>query len=271
MQIRIDKQDRMKSGIYKITNTIDGKVYIGQTVCFIRRANIHKSQLQQNKHGNHKLQNAVNKYGIDAFLFEVITVCNIHDLDRQETEYLACYVDNKKACYNHDFIPRKTSLEKANLSEAIKRSWENDLERRKNAAKKMLNTKNNNPTMYDNLKKIRKYIDPTGQIHVVNDLKKFCESNDLSYEVMRKMSKGSYVSHKGWKSVDIQKEKKKNRESKKMIYRFRNPNGDIIETKNIAKIAEETKSDRTGFFRLVNGRLKTYKGWTFIEKITLES
>jgi hypothetical protein len=158
-----------------------------------------------------------------------------------------------------------------NHSEAVKRSWNVDPNRKEKAAIILLETIKNNPTMFDSLKKIRKYIDPTGQIHVVKDLKKFCESYGLSYEVMRKMSKGSYVSHKGWKSADIKKEKKKNRESKKIIYRFRNPNGDIIETKNIAKLAEETKSDRTGFFRLINGRLKNYKGWNFIEKMTLES
>ena len=269
MQIIIDKKDRMKSGIYKITNAIDGKVYIGQTVCFVRRAQLHKSQLQRNKHGNHKLQNAVNKYGIDRFLFEIIAVCDIHDLDRQETEYLAQYIHNKKACYNHDLTPKRTSLEKVNLSDAIKRSWENSSERRKKTAENMIKTKINNPQMYENLKKTRRYIDPTGQIHVVNDLKTFCESHDLSYEVMRKMSKGSYISHKGWKSGDIQKEEKEDRESKTTVYRFMNPDGVIIETKNIAKLAEETKSDRTRFFRLINGRIKIYKGWTFVEKIAL--
>jgi group I intron endonuclease len=271
MQIKIEKKDRMKSGIYKITNFLDGKIYIGQTTCFYKRANFHKSELQRNKHGNHKLQNAVNKYGIKVFLFEVIHICEIDALDIHEANYLAHYKNNKQLCYNHDFIPKRKSHDKLNHAAAVKRSWDNDPERKIRAANIFSQTKKNNPHMVGHNKKTRKYIDPTGQLHNVENLKTFCQENDLGYEVMRKMAKGSYIEHKGWKSAEIQKAKKENRESKIMLYRFRNPNGEIVETRNIAHLARETNSDRSGFFRLINGRLKTFKGWSFIEKLSLES
>ncbi len=60
------------SGIYKITCTVNKKIYIGSAVNLCRRRNDHFNNLQKNKHGNPKLQNAWNKYGEDAFTFEVL-------------------------------------------------------------------------------------------------------------------------------------------------------------------------------------------------------
>lgn len=61
------------NGIYKIVNNINGKVYIGQTKQpFIKRFMHHRWQLRNNKHDNRWLQNAFNKYGEDAFSFEIV-------------------------------------------------------------------------------------------------------------------------------------------------------------------------------------------------------
>lgn len=61
----------MKSGIYKITNTANGKFYIGSTKDIDERLGIHKQHLRGNYHINPKLQNAWNKYGEDKFIFEL--------------------------------------------------------------------------------------------------------------------------------------------------------------------------------------------------------
>jgi group I intron endonuclease len=62
----------MKSGIYKITNTINGKFYIGSSKNIEFRWNDHKQYLRGNYHVNPKLQNAWNKYGEDKFIFEIL-------------------------------------------------------------------------------------------------------------------------------------------------------------------------------------------------------
>ncbi len=59
------------SGIYSITNTVNGKQYIGSAVDTERRWRQHKSELCLGKHKNRKLQNAWNKYGREAFVFLV--------------------------------------------------------------------------------------------------------------------------------------------------------------------------------------------------------
>ena len=58
-------------GIYKITNTANGNVYIGQAVNINARVASHINNLKSNNHVNKHLQNAWNKYGQDSFVFSV--------------------------------------------------------------------------------------------------------------------------------------------------------------------------------------------------------
>ena len=62
----------MKSGIYEITNTINGHRYVGSAVDIKGRWQNHKITLPRGTHRNGHLQNAWNKYGEDVFEFEVI-------------------------------------------------------------------------------------------------------------------------------------------------------------------------------------------------------
>lgn len=79
------------AGIYKITNLIDGKIYIGQTVNYEKRKRSHKSHLLNNKHCNSHLQRAFNKYGEDSFKIELIQKCDIDELDDLEKFYIEKY------------------------------------------------------------------------------------------------------------------------------------------------------------------------------------
>ena len=59
--------------IYKIINTTNGKVYVGQT---LKRGNLrfnnHRYDLNHNKHHSEHLQRAWNKYGEENFKVELI-------------------------------------------------------------------------------------------------------------------------------------------------------------------------------------------------------
>jgi predicted GIY-YIG superfamily endonuclease len=61
-------------GVYKIVCLKNGKLYYGQTSCFIRRCYQHLSFLKEKKHSCIELQKDVNRYGLDAFVFEVSEV-----------------------------------------------------------------------------------------------------------------------------------------------------------------------------------------------------
>lgn len=89
----------MTSGIYCITNNINGKQYIGQSNDVKDRLIKHKSMLKCNSHYNPHLQSSWNKYGGDAFSFCVLKYCKIKYLDRFEKLYIRV-LDSVKNGYN---------------------------------------------------------------------------------------------------------------------------------------------------------------------------
>ena len=61
------------TGIYKITNLINNKIYIGQSVDIKKRWATHKRQaFIKGKEYDKYLYRAIRKYGIDNFSFEII-------------------------------------------------------------------------------------------------------------------------------------------------------------------------------------------------------
>lgn len=64
----------MKKYIYKITNKINNKIYIGQTTNYKRRFAEHKRQRSGNE-PEKVLYQAFSKYGIENFNFEIIEEC----------------------------------------------------------------------------------------------------------------------------------------------------------------------------------------------------
>ncbi len=65
----------MTSGVYKITNTVTGKCYIGSSVNIERRWTRHKCLLNKAIHHAKHMQNSWNKYGEKAFIFEIVFEC----------------------------------------------------------------------------------------------------------------------------------------------------------------------------------------------------
>jgi len=76
------------SGIYKITNIINNKVYIGQSKDIFIRLRSHKSSLKSNIHFNIYLQRSYNKHGIDNFIFEILEECNENILNEKEAYWI---------------------------------------------------------------------------------------------------------------------------------------------------------------------------------------
>lgn len=62
----------MNSGIYKITNKINGKFYIGSSIGIKGRLSHHKNSLIRGDHHSRHLQRAWKKYGENNFVFEII-------------------------------------------------------------------------------------------------------------------------------------------------------------------------------------------------------
>lgn len=92
----------MISGIYKIENKTNGKVYIGKSLNIYNRFRTHKWALRQKDNAdgrtNKLLFYAVKKYGIDNFTFDILEQLNITDrpedrdlLSKRELHFIDLY------------------------------------------------------------------------------------------------------------------------------------------------------------------------------------
>lgn len=74
--------------IYKITNNINNKIYIGCTINTIdQRFSEHKSRCKTQTHKS-KLYNSFRKYGVDNFSIELIEECDINIMYELEQKYI---------------------------------------------------------------------------------------------------------------------------------------------------------------------------------------
>lgn len=86
----------MSCGIYKITNKINKKSYIGQSKNIEHRWIAHKSEsrLSYNPQYNYSIHKAFRKYGIENFTFEIIentTPAELNDKEKYWIEYYDSY------------------------------------------------------------------------------------------------------------------------------------------------------------------------------------
>lgn len=85
----------MKGIIYKITNKVNNKVYIGQT----RYTLEFRWRQHQHKKDNTYFHNAIHKYGVENFELEILEECETELLNSKEMFYIAKY-DSFKNGYN---------------------------------------------------------------------------------------------------------------------------------------------------------------------------
>lgn len=77
------------SGIYKISSKRNPeRYYIGSAINIANRWRTHLCVLRKNEHHSSKLQNHVNKYGINDLTFDIIIECDKHNLIALEQFYL---------------------------------------------------------------------------------------------------------------------------------------------------------------------------------------
>ncbi len=91
----------MSCGIYKITNLINNKVYIGCSKDIEHRWTAHKSEskLEYNPPYNYSVHRAFRKYGINNFSFEIIELVSEDKLFDRE-KYWIQYYNSYNTGYN---------------------------------------------------------------------------------------------------------------------------------------------------------------------------
>lgn len=81
-------------GIYKITNKLNNKIYIGQSVNIKHRWQQHRATTEL------YIDKAIHKYGAENFLWEVLEECSVDMLDERESYWIHYYNSIGELGYN---------------------------------------------------------------------------------------------------------------------------------------------------------------------------
>lgn len=78
-----------RTGVYRITNVVNGKVYVGSaSFCLERRMSGHRNSLANGAHHNRHLQRSWNKHGPTCFRFDVLEYCDPEECVRREQFFI---------------------------------------------------------------------------------------------------------------------------------------------------------------------------------------
>lgn len=210
-----------KSGIYRIENQINRKVYVGQAGNLNKRYCDHVSALRRNNHDNSYLQRAWNKYEEKDFVFSILEECPAELLAQKEQYWMdrtQCYIRE----YGYNINPsstknpmlgrthsKETKAKLSKLAKGRKMSKENFdalMQANKNVAKPPKNLEKRTIKAKTPKRKSYKYeyhiIKPCGEYIMLNKLDDFCYINRCSLTHLRGLIfKNKF--YKGWTAIAI--------------------------------------------------------------------
>lgn len=248
----ISSKHKKRSGVYKIINNINSKIYIGSSSDLYSRMNNHKSLLNKNKHHSCHLQNAWNAYGCDSFSFIIVEEVNFDEsispkekdlmLKLKEKEYIKLFKsDDNYFGYNIVSNPDRSPMF----------GRKHSIESRKKMSEWQIGENNNNygkKFSEDHRRKISE--SHKGKKVVISDEQKEKISNSL----------------KGKKPVKAIEKSIENRMRKICQYDI---NGNLIRIWNNTKEASDSISvNRMCIVDCCRGKQKTSKGfvWRYMEQ-----
>lgn len=230
--------------IYKVTNEINNKVYIGKTMNFVKRKSAH---LRCSRNDSHFVfHKALRKYGEDNFKWEIILKDKESNLSDKEKDIIAEYNCHYLNGNGYNMTLGGDGMVGLKHSDEFKR----------NMSKKMMGNKYTLGNKLSDEHKLKVSIALKGVSRPQCGWVHSKEQKEHLSEVM--MGRVFSETHKANLA-------KVNRAShNKNIYKFRNTNNEEF-AGTMLDFKEKYNLDRSSITRLVNGKSNIMKGWTLIK------
>ena len=204
--------------IYKLTNTINGKCYIGQTINTLpRRWSAH---MYAARHNTNKMPicRAIRKYGSAAFTREIVETGDADTKrfinDREEYWRHLLRTTDPQIGYNVryavDGVEFISAAGRKRFSRSRKKYWKQAPASRRESQR---DVRRQSSIKMNADRKIRiargiefhpsaktwEFIDPAGERISINDLTQFCREHNLNHECMRQVYyNGTQKTHRGY-------------------------------------------------------------------------
>lgn len=289
-----------KSGIYRIINTKNGRIYIGSTRRFKGRARSHRADLEANRHKNTYLQNDFNKCGSECFIFEVLeAISDKAEMLLREQYWIDQLYDNQKKCYNlrkdvadprlgrankqkddpatskrcGKRLPEANAKQRAAVQKYFEEEYtEEDRARQRERVKKYYIEHNK----YSGL--VLTHGETGEQVELQVPLRTFCDERGLSYKAMHQLVRGKIKSSGGWfvgteKPVYVERKGEKRKplseETKRTLGTGKyegivlvNDRGETLTiARNIKQQARELGLYYTTLLKVIHRETKSVGGW----------
>lgn len=179
--------------IYKVTNTVNDKVYIGQTKNFKNRVKHHKSDYKRDgKRGDYPLYNDMKKFGIEKYSFEEIKTVEDSLGDETEEYYIEKYnstiegynISAKANSFRDEKVMAKIR-NKTYLENSKERSTKRNIENWKNKEYREKMSRNSSKVQKERLKDPKYLAEKSAQLKQYTDsIKKKVYQYDLDWNLI---------------------------------------------------------------------------------------
>lgn len=232
------KYINMKCYIYQIQNTINQKRYIGLTAKDLhKRWTAHRNMAKAKP--NRVLYDAINKYGIDNFIFEVLETfedISFDELLTKEVEYIKKYNSFTPGGYNMTLGGEGTIGHK--LSEESRRKMSESRTGKKRQP-------------FSEEHKVK--------IGLAHKGKKISEAHK---DIISQKFSGKGNPMYGKTFTEEHRQKMTLTKSQKILGYLKSPKGETIEIRNITQFCKANNLCIPGIAKLLKGKHKSYSNWT---------
>jgi len=211
--------------IYVLTNKINGKKYVGQTVrTFNDRLSQHLSIAKKEK-PKMVVSRAIKKYGIENFDIEThdIINCCLDDTEKVMVKTLNSKIPNGYNVIdggkgNYGFHHTEEAKKKISMSLSGKNSYmygkQLTEEVKQKISKARIGKHHTEKTKKKLTKSLCKYTyevtTPNGDKEIINNMNRYCNDNNIDQSAMQRVAMGKYKQHKGYTARILNELKKEN-------------------------------------------------------------